>query len=76
MAARGFAQVALVAANTAFIARGDTLAVGVAGFAISWCWWGNTGRAAHDLHNRRHRLAYSAGAALGAVAGMRLVGLL
>lgn len=67
--ARAFVQVALVAANTRFVAAGAASTAFATGFVLSWVWWGNTRSAAHHEHPWA-RAVYGLGAACGTVAGM------
>lgn len=65
---RGMVQVALVSAQVYLIAHQRWLGVACTGFAISYVWSHNVRSVAFG--GERDRLAYSAGAACGAVAGM------
>ncbi len=64
----GFIQVFLVVANTYFVSKGFYLGVGAMGFLISLVWSFNVKRVV--LGTMQDRLVYSAGAALGSVAGL------
>lgn len=68
---RGFVIVALTAANVVQVSRGHYSGALIVGFLISWTWYANAHSAAHEKAPGA-RFAYSAGAALGTVAGMAL----
>lgn len=70
---RAFLQVALVAANTRFIASSAYPAAFATGFCISWLWWANSRSAAHASVCGA-RVAYALGAASGTVVGMAIAG--
>lgn len=65
---RGAVQVALVSAQVYLIAHRHWLGVALTGFAISYVWSHNVKTVAFG--GELDRLAYAAGAAAGAVAGM------
>ena len=66
--ARGFLQVAPVAASTYFVSHDRLHYATVTGFLISFLWWQNAGAAAH-LVGLPWALVYASGAALGTWAG-------
>ena len=68
---RGFVQVAPVAANTVFIARGKWIGVTCSAFLISLIWYSNVGTAAH-LVGWPWAVYYASGATLGTVTGMSI----
>lgn len=68
---RGFALVALTAANVSMIAAGRTSGAFLCGFAISWVWWGNA-RGSVVGDGPWLRECYALGAAAGTVFGMWL----
>lgn len=68
---RGWLIVTLTAANVRFIAGGVYPEAFVTGCAISWTWWANAHRAAHD-NVRGAQAAYAIGAGVGTVCGMLL----
>ncbi len=69
LALRGFLQVAPVAANTVFIARGRFVYVALTGFLISAIWYSNVGTAARRV-GWPWACLYAAGAMVGTLSGM------
>ncbi len=61
-------QVALISANTYFIARGAWVGVAVCSFGISFLWTLNVKRV--SASTTADRLAYSTGAMLGGLTGL------
>ena len=68
---RGFLQVAPVAANTIFIARGHYLSAALGAWLISFLWWLNAGSAS-TLTTWPAALVYGCGASCGVLCGMRV----
>jgi len=72
---RGFALVALTAANVGQIAAHRYGGAFVCGFLISWLWWRNARGAAHD-DAVGLREAYALGAGCGTAFGIWIVSVL
>ena len=68
---RGFLQVAPVAANTVWIARGYYLYAALGAWLISFFWWLNAGTAG-ALTSWPAALVYGCGASCGVLCGMRV----
>ena len=68
---RGFLQVAPVAANTVWIARGHYLYAAGGAWLISFFWWLNAGTAG-GLNTWPAALVYGCGASCGVLCGMRV----
>jgi hypothetical protein len=64
----GFVQVALVAANTYFIANKNYVGVMIASFLISYVWSWNVKKIA--LGTQKERIVYASGAMTGGVIGL------
>ena len=69
---RGFILVALVAANTTQIARGQYIGAFLVGGLISFVWWANSSAQRESFKGAG--VLYAFGAAVGTVAGMWLAG--
>jgi len=65
-----YLQVALVSANTWFVARGAWAGVAVCSFGISYVWTLNVKKI--SASTTMQRIAYSSGAMLGGLTGMAL----
>lgn len=71
-AARGFAMVTLVSANTRQLATGHIGGAVIVGFAISLLWYSNSSK---DRDNRPLAgIAYATGAAVGTFVGFTMAG--
>jgi len=64
----GFLQVYFVAINTVFLSRSNYTGVLVAAFLISFVWSWNVHRI--SVSTWKEKIIYSAGAALGSLAGL------
>lgn len=69
--ARGFIQVAPVAASTYFVSHDRPWFAVAVGWWISFVWWWNAGSAAH-LRGVEWAVTYATGAALGTFAGQMI----
>lgn len=68
---RGWLQVALVAANVAFVGQQHYQLAFLSSLGISGIWWANSSSAGKS-RDWRDGIAYTAGAACGTVSGMWL----